>query len=464
MRDFLPFAASVQKPFAVAASPTWRAESRSSLRKQDIENAPRKLTLAADMISYTRALYHSQDRNIMAYRVPNTIDEIIRLRDEREPENPYLEYKSGKLLDAKNEKIFETLSREITAFGNSAGGVIIIGADEDNERCISALSPVVDASKTDSWIEDGILPRVSPPISFDVQTLDVEEGKIFIIHVPPSPAAPHQASDRRYYARRLYRVDPLLAFEIDDIRRRVEASPLRVTSSLWFESGLINFRIRNEGLSPVFDVSMTVEGIEGEDIAKQWTPGLNRPYTEPFKVIHPDSELSFLGGGFDFFQKELADSFVTIVKFSDERGIVHKERRQYYLKDFEAAQMPETKTEKSLHEIKEQVSKIGDALRDLANIARSINESAFHASGLNLSGTTLSALSGNQNWKWAGENLSFLALAEILDISSDDAVKIWHKMYGAHHLMGGRNVSVDDLNVDEEVKAKIRTHLKPPRA
>lgn len=155
---------------------------------------------------------------------------------------------------------------------------------------------------------------------------------------------------------------------------------------------------------------------------------------------------------------------MTIVKFSDERGIEHKERRQYYLKDLETTQMPETRTEKSLGEIKEQVSKIGEALRDLANVATAINESAFHASGLNLSGTTLSALSGDENWKWAGENLNFLALAEILDISSDDAVKIWQEMYGAHHLMGGRNVSIDDLNVDEEVKAKIRTHLKPPRA
>lgn len=400
----------------------------------------------------------------MAYRIPNTVDEVIRLKDEREPENPYLEYKSGKLLTAKNEKVFETLSREITAFGNSAGGVIIIGADEDNERCISALSPVADASKTDSWIEDGLLPRVSPPISFDVQTLVVEEGRIFIIHVPPSPAAPHQASDRRYYARRLYRVDPLLAFEVDDIRRRVDASPLRVTSSLWFESGLINFRIRNEGLSPVFDVSMSVEGIKSEDIAKHWTPELNRPYTEPFKVIHPDSDLSFPGGGFDFFKKQLTDSFVTIVKFSDERGIEHEERRQYYLKDLATTQIPQTRTEKSLGEIKEQVSKIGEALQELASIARTISESAFHASGLNLSGTTLGALSGDENWKWAGENLSFLALAEILDISSDDAIKIWQEMYGANHLVGGRNVSVDDLNVDEGIRAKIRAHLKPPRA
>lgn len=400
----------------------------------------------------------------MAYRVPHTIDEVIRLMNEREPENPYLEYKSGALLSGKNEKVFETLSREITAFGNSAGGVIIIGADEDNERCISALSPVADTSKSDSWIEDGLLPRVSPPISFDVQTLDFEEGRIFIIHVPPSPAAPHQASDRKYYARRLYRVDPLLSFEVDDIRRRVEASPLRVTSSLWFESGVINFRIKNEGLSPVFNVSMTVEGIKSEDIAQQWTPGLNRPYTEPFKVIHPDSDLSFLGAGFDFFSKHLTDSFVTIVKFSDERGIEHQERRQYYLKDLEAAQKPQTSTENSLNEIKEQVSRIGNALKDLASVAKSINESACHASGLNLSGTTLAALSGDKNWKWAGENLSFLALAEILEISLDDALKIWQEMYGAHHLVGGRNVSIDDLNVGEEVKSKIRAHLKTPKA
>lgn len=62
----------------------------------------------------------------MACKVPKTETEIRALAELREAEGPFLEYKSSRLFEAKNDKIFETLSKELTAFANAAGGVLII--------------------------------------------------------------------------------------------------------------------------------------------------------------------------------------------------------------------------------------------------------------------------------------------------------------------------------------------------
>jgi len=399
----------------------------------------------------------------MAYKVPKTEEDLIRLKVVREAEGPYIEYKSSRLLTGKNEKVFEILSKEITAFGNSAGGVLIIGVEEDSDRCIKEFVPIADASKTDSWIEDGLLPRISPPISITIETIEMGGGRVLVIDVPASHSAPHQASDRKYYARRLFRVDPLLAFEIDDIRRRSNKSEIGVTAGLWFDEGLINFSIRNDGIVPIFDVSLSIEGVDNEDLAAQWTPGLGRPYIEPFKVIYPEGEQNFLGAGFEFFKRKLTDSLMFTVSFSDELGGKHEKNYQHYLRDYEASQRQQTKTEKSLEDIGKQLESVSKALKELSQFAKSMGESVLHPSGLNLSKTTLQAISQKSDWKWAGENLSPMALAEVLEIRQEDAFKIYEGLYGSYHFMGGRSSDLSDLDVDDDVKEKIRRLLVIPQ-
>lgn len=280
-----------------------------------------------------------------------------------------------------------------------------------------------------------------------------------MIDVPASHSAPHQSSDRKYYARRLFRVDPLLAFEIDDIRRRSNQSEIGVSAGLWFDDGLINFSIRNDGIVPVFDISISIDGIDNKELSEQWTPDLGRPYTEPFKVIYPEGEQKFLGAGFEFFQKKLMDSFRFKVLFSDELGGRHEKEYQHYLRDYEASQRQQTKTEKSLQDIGKQLESVSKALQELSQFARSMGESVVHPSGLNLSKTTLEAISQKSDWKWTGKNLSPMALAEVLEVSQEAAFKIYEGLYGNYHFLGGRNGSLSELDVDDDVKEKIRRLL-----
>lgn len=395
----------------------------------------------------------------MVYPIPKSEADLFAMQDDGVAEGPYLEYKSARLFENKNDKIFETLSKEIAAFGNSAGGVIVIGIEEDNNRCISEIKPVYDDKKTDSWIENGLLTRINPTISLNIYTINTEGGKVFVIDVPASHAAPHQASDRKYYARRLFRVDPLLPFEIDDIRRRTTENPLRVSMSLSFSEGLINFTIRNEGLVPVFDISISIEGVDNSEIAAQWSPPLGRPYSEPFRVLYPESEHHFLGSGYDFFQKKLTDSFVVNLTFKDSEGRAHNKVYQHYLKDYEGSQTQRTNSERILNGIETQLTGINKSFEGFLNATKAMKEAFVHPSGLNLSKTTLGALSKKQNWKWSGENLSVMALAEVLEIDNDSAYKVYQGLFGGHHFMGGRNLDLSKLDVDEGTREKIRTKL-----
>lgn len=398
----------------------------------------------------------------MSYPIPRSEADIIQMQSDGDVEGPHLEYKSARLFDSRNEKVFETLSKEITAFANSAGGVLIIGVEENDDRSIQKISPVVDPQKTDSWIENGLLPRISPPISLKINTVEVCGGKVFVIDVPASHNAPHQSSDKRYYARRLFRVDPLLAFEIDDIRRRTFENPLSVSMSLSFSDELINFIVKNDGNVPVYDISIDIDGIDNREIANDWTPPLQRPYLEPFKVLHPGSEYYFLGSGYEFFQKKLSDTFIVKVLFSDADGGNHSKSYTHYLKDFESTQKRMPNSEKLLKSIEKQLKGIGKPLEDLVHVIKAANESVVHSSGLNLSNTTLTALSKNREWKWSGRDMSIMGLAEVLEIDTDTALKIHRQLFGGFNYVGQKDVDLSEIDIDDEIKAKIRERLIIP--
>lgn len=398
----------------------------------------------------------------MPYFVPQTLEHILEMRDRGDSENATLEFKSCRLFHQKNDKIFETLSKEITALANSIGGVLIIGVEEDGDRRISEIVPVADGKKDEAWIEDGLLSRITPRLNIAITRIEAVGGHLLVIDVPPSLNAPHQSSDKRYYARRLFRVDPLLAFEIDDIRRRVAAIASGASLSVLFQGGEISFVIANEGIGAVFNVWIQIDGIENSAIAKIWTPGLGRPYTEPFRIIHPGENRNFPGAGFNFFHDHLEDRMDVTLHYADADGNQHTKTYTYYLKDFHSTIRVSSPSEKLLEQGVNNLEKLERRLSDLTRDIHEIRERAFHPSGFNLSRTTLSVLAGEENVKWPGEALSFQALAEILDVEFETAIKIQQEVFGAAHYVGGRNVPLDEIDLADQVKNKIRQHLKLP--
>ena len=111
---------------------------------------------------------------------------------EDETERRKLEAKSKWYILTKKEDI-EEFCKDITAIANTPGpeGYIIIGVDEKNGTITH--SPLIECGLTDeSLLHDIIIRRVKPPPQFELEQINLHDGKIVdLIKIPPSLEKPH---------------------------------------------------------------------------------------------------------------------------------------------------------------------------------------------------------------------------------------------------------------------------------
>lgn len=131
-------------------------------------------------------------------------DEINKLVLERAPEDAFLEFREV-LVDPKwtQEKIDiekESVVGDVTAFANSAGGLLIIGvATDDQERAERFVSfPGDQARKIADRLRDLAIQHIEPKIVW-LEVVDFrlgEEGAdhIVIARVPASESKPHRTA------------------------------------------------------------------------------------------------------------------------------------------------------------------------------------------------------------------------------------------------------------------------------
>ena len=55
--------------------------------------------------------------------------------------------------------------RSITAFANSAGGVLVVGVEDGTRRVVGSSSPLADEERLASLIADRIEPRLVPGLA-----------------------------------------------------------------------------------------------------------------------------------------------------------------------------------------------------------------------------------------------------------------------------------------------------------
>lgn len=133
----------------------------------------------------------------------------------------HIEFKGKKSLDltvtgANPDKVKNTLSTALSAFANSGGGMIVYGVkDPEPEKPLLIDDGGIPLSiksrqSTKEWLEDVIPHLTDLPLSdFHVYPIErktddsqIAEGHaVFIIEVPNSERAPHQANDNKYYIR-----------------------------------------------------------------------------------------------------------------------------------------------------------------------------------------------------------------------------------------------------------------------
>ena len=124
-----------------------------------------------------------------------TLDDLNNIKNERIKEGEKWEFK---LVWPNNERI----ERTICAFANTAGGIILIGVDYDNDRHEIKDFPGID--ETGNLIEKAvdIGGNINPRVIPTSQTIPVASGKVVqMIQIFKSRMIPHMASNYIYYQR-----------------------------------------------------------------------------------------------------------------------------------------------------------------------------------------------------------------------------------------------------------------------
>ncbi|MGI8380419.1 AlbA family DNA-binding domain-containing protein [Priestia megaterium] len=166
-----------------------------------------------------------------------TESDILELINNEIPESLNLDYKRidslGKSDGKKNE-----ISKDVSSFANSAGGILIYGVVEDGNVPTSIDGGVDPNVISKEWIEHVINSRIQRRISGirinQIKLSPPSTNVIYVLDIPQSNLAPHMAGDRRFYKRFNFESVPMEEYEVRDVGNR------NITPDLKFDVQLIN--------------------------------------------------------------------------------------------------------------------------------------------------------------------------------------------------------------------------------
>ncbi|WP_428658523.1 AlbA family DNA-binding domain-containing protein [Runella sp.] len=161
-----------------------------------------------------------------------TFEDIKIIIDNEVEESIYLEFKSaaslGKTDSCKNE-----ISKDVSAFANSDGGIIIYGIKEFNHK--AADINFVDGNEySKEWLEHVINSSIQRRIpNVEIHPLRQNgsiEHTIYIVKIPSSFEAPHISRTNKFYKRFNFESLPMEEYEIRQLYGRTVRPKLSIHS------------------------------------------------------------------------------------------------------------------------------------------------------------------------------------------------------------------------------------------
>jgi hypothetical protein len=154
-----------------------------------------------------------------------TKERLDRLIADAVEENLNLEYKRAASLENNDPNKVE-ITRDVSAFANSAGGSLIYGiaefADKPRRHRPERLDPVPRAVASKEWLEQiiqTIQPRIDGVVIHPVPIDEAADTVCYVVEVPKSHTA-HQARDHVYYKRQNFNRPPMEDYEVRDVMGR----------------------------------------------------------------------------------------------------------------------------------------------------------------------------------------------------------------------------------------------------
>lgn len=147
------------------------------------------------------------------------LEELINNKVE---ESLILEYKAAPALMKGNQKKTNEISKDVAAFANAVGGIIIYGLEED-KHLPKCLDPISRSEISKEWLEQKIQDTIQPKIKdytiHPIKIDDDDDKVVYLVQISQSLTA-HQSYDKKYYRRHNFNVLAMHDYEIRDIMNR----------------------------------------------------------------------------------------------------------------------------------------------------------------------------------------------------------------------------------------------------
>lgn len=322
--------------------------------------------------------------------LPRTLGDVQALIRERVPEDIHLDYKrSAAIADDKRGEI----AKDVSAFANSDGGVLVYGVEEDPVQHVpTGTDAGVDHGRfSREWLEHVIDSNIQPRIA-DVEISPIPIGpdrSLYAIRVPRSVSAAYQnAVDNKYYKRFNFRSRPMEHYEIEDLRNRRLMVSGRLTVGIEAQNHMVSFVVANDSAVSLRDITFELPPELGRWLENKKPNFFTRGICE----LAPNRRMAITWGSYiGLTQAASTDPKMFDIKASyrSQGGdSVITESFHVDLLDYWNTRVDRTdldrhgaKLEKVLKELVEEVKKIGSRTEQLARIAES--------TGLTLSVTAL---------------------------------------------------------------------------
>lgn len=181
-------------------------------------------------------------------------EDIEKLIINEVEENIHLDYKASGALDKDDKKRTE-ITKDVSAFANSDGGIIVYGVSEEDHRP-QRISPIDGRMYTKEWLENVIQliqPRIDDLKIYPIRINDLGQS-IYVVKIPRSGNAPHMARDKRYYKRFNFKSEPMEDYEVKDLYNRSVTPNLEITGCSFYKAEETEDKITYELMANVANV------------------------------------------------------------------------------------------------------------------------------------------------------------------------------------------------------------------
>lgn len=191
------------------------------------------------------------------------IEDLKAFFSEEQEESSRLEFKTGQVG-------IEHIYKEVCAFLNTEGGLLIIGTPKETKTKLPNGSEITTCKgelipsnyKNRDWLIQKIVGNISPqPHGIMIQDIFDDKGSYFVIDVQQSITPPHQSNDGTYYIRLERDSKPAPHGLVEALFFKRQKPKLEVNTNIYFtkqNTHEVSFSIKNNSSYPTEKVSFSV--------------------------------------------------------------------------------------------------------------------------------------------------------------------------------------------------------------